>query len=129
MILRVPLEELRNDSPVAQALKTWGSHGGEEGLPGRWMPLEPWQCCCPSSFFPTNSDGQHWPRQSLRPRQIDNSTEEIAVGSEYQPQTLPYQEGFQTLKISHQRHAQMNGRCWRRHTIQARPGGHVFREG
>lgn len=84
MTLRAPVEELRNDSPVAQALETWGS-GAEEGFPGRWVPLEHWQCCCPSSSSLANPDGQHWPRLNLRPHQVDNRIVEMAVGSEYQP--------------------------------------------
>lgn len=83
-------------------------------------PLSPGSAAAPAVSSLANSDGQHWPWQNLRSHQVDNSIGKMAVGSEYQPQTLPYQEGFQTLKTSHQRHAQMNGRCWRKHAF--RPG-------
>lgn len=77
-----------------------------------------------------NPDGQHWPPRNLRPRWVDNSIGEMAAGSEYQPQPLPYQEGFQTLKTSHQRHALLKSRRWRRHANRLGwgGGGHVSGE-
>lgn len=83
-------------------------------------PLSTGSAAAPAVSSLANPDGQHWPLRNLRPHQADNSIGEMAVRSEYQPQTLPYQEGFQTLKTSRQRHAQLNGRPWRRHAF--RPG-------
>lgn len=73
-----------------------------------------------------NPDGQHWPLRNLRPRRVDNSIGEMAAGSEYQPQPLPYQKGLQTPKTSHQKQALLKSRHWRRHASRPGQGARVF---
>ena len=92
-------------------------------------PLSTGSAAAPTIPSRANPDGQHWPPRNPRPCRVDNSIGEMAAGSEYQPQPLPYQEGFQTPKTSRQRHARLKSRRWRRHASRPGQGGHVFGEG
>lgn len=108
----VVLTEPREDSNVMMQCppQGWGSRGDEEGRPEDGCPSSTGSAAALAMSSLANPDGQHWPPRNPRPRWVDNSIRERAAGSEYQPQPLPYQEGFQTPKTSHQRHARLKRR-------------------
>lgn len=89
-------------------------------------PLSTGSAAVPRISSLANSDGQHWPPRNPRPRRVDNSIGEMAAGSEYQPQPLPYQKGLQTPKTSHQKQALLKSRHWRRHASRPGQGARVF---
>jgi len=100
VVLTEPLEEL---SPG----RAGGPMGVRKDAIEDGCPSSTGSAAAPAISSLAIPDGQHWPPGNPRPRWVDNSIEEMAAGSEYQPQPLPYQEGFQTPKTSHQRHARL----------------------